>query len=251
MVPHLVDMHCHLGFLDNAASFAQAGALRGMGFFSATVTPGEFAEAGQALAGCENVRVGAGLHPWWIDDGSCGAADVAAACAAASSSRYIGEVGLDFGKRHGASREAQLEAFERIARACAQSGGKLLTVHAVRAADAVLDVLERTRCLSGNDVIFHWFSDSNDALWRAIRAKCHFSVNGRMLATKRGREYAKAIPAERLLLETDLPPEAEPGFTLDAWENDLRETLHALEALRGEPLAARIARNSAALLGWA
>ena len=32
-------------------------------------------------------------------------------------------------------------------------------------------------------------------------------MNERMLATKRGREYARQIPLDRLLLETDAPAE--------------------------------------------
>ena len=70
--------------------------------------------------------------------------------------RFIGEVGLDFAPAHVASRDAQLAAFERMARACAEygvnsgsdgSGGKApdrSTPCARRS--AVMDVLERTGC---------------------------------------------------------------------------------------------------------
>ena len=243
-------MHCHLGFLANAPAFAQEAERLGMGFFSATVTPAEFARMRDELAACPNVRVGAGLHPWWIDSGACDVADVEALCTMAAGWRYVGEIGLDFGKRREGSREAQMQAFERIAGICGQEGGKLLTVHAVRSADAALDVLERTGCLTSCDVIFHWFSDTNAALTRAVRAGCWFSVNARMLATKRGREYARAIPAGRLLLETDLPPESEPSFTLEAWRAELQGTLETLERLRARNLGQQLAHTSAYLLGW-
>ena len=55
--------------------------------------------------------------------------------------------------------------------------------------------------------IFHWFSGSSAQLKRARDLGCFFSVNAFMLQTKRGREYAKAIPLDRLLIETDLPEE--------------------------------------------
>jgi TatD DNase family protein len=122
-------------------------------------------------------------------------------------------------------------------------------VHAVRSADAVLDVLDRTGCLANNQVIFHWFSDSSQALTRAIRAGCSFSVNARMLATKRGREYAKAIPKECLLLETDLPPDEEPHFSLDIWEAELQSVAHDLSTLRGEPFERQLLENSLGLIG--
>ena len=57
-------------------------------------------------------------------------------------------------------------------------------------------------------IIFHWFSGTSDELVRARDADCYFSVNERMLASKRGREYARQIPLDRLLLETDAPAEA-------------------------------------------
>lgn len=57
------DMHCHLGFCEDAVQAAQALAAAGVGAFSNTVTPSEFAEQRVALAGAGNVRTGAGLHP--------------------------------------------------------------------------------------------------------------------------------------------------------------------------------------------
>ena len=243
-------MHCHLDFLADPTEFARDAAERALAFFSATVTPDGFAIAHAPLSDCPNVRVGVGLHPWWVHDGRCGLADVERVCALVRQTRYVGEVGLDFGKRCASSHDVQLSAFRRIAEACAREGGKLLTIHAVRSADAVLDVLEQTRCLESNQVILHWYSDSNPALWRAIRAGCFFSVNMRMLQTKRGREYAKLVPPERLLLETDLPPEDESAFPLDAWIADLSQALAGLKAIRGECVSEQIAQNSAALLGF-
>lgn len=244
----VVDMHCHLGFLRDAARFAAEAQKRGMAFFSNTVTPDEFGRARELLGESPNVRVGVGLHPWWVHDGRCGAEDVARVCELVGETRFVGEVGLDFGKRCAPSREVQVRAFTRVARACAQHGGRLLSVHAVRSADCVLDVLEETGCLADNQVIFHWYSDSNEALWRAVRAGCYFSVNMRMLSTRRGREYARVLPADRLLLETDLPPEDDAAFSLDAWEADVREALSQLESIRGEAIGSQLARTSARLI---
>ncbi|MDO4890359.1 MAG: TatD family hydrolase [Coriobacteriaceae bacterium] len=240
----LFDMHCHLDFLEDPRGFASAAAERGLGFFSATVEPAGYLAARAGLSDAPNVYVGVGLHPWWVNDGRCGMADADAVCELLAETRFVGEIGIDLGKRCAASRDAQVAAFGRIAAACAQAGGKVLTVHAVRAGDAVLDVLERTGCLANNRVIFHWYSDTSEALWRAVRAGCYFSVNARMLATRRGREYARILPGERLLLETDLPPESDPAFSLDAWEADLKAALRELEAVRGETLETVVRENS-------
>ena len=71
----------------------------------------------------------------------------------------------------------------------------------------IMDILEEYELLEDNTIIFHWFSGSSAQLKRARELGCFFSVNAFMLQTKRGREYAKAIPLDRLLIETDLPEE--------------------------------------------
>ena len=145
------------------------------------------------------------MHPWWVDDA---AFDPEEFEVLARTTRYIGEVGLDFGKRGqnlGNQRE-QLCAFTAIANTCARQGGKLLSIHSVKAANEVLDVLERANAFATCTCIFHWFSDSGDALDRARKDGCFFSINPHMLETRRGREYIRQIPLDHLLVETDDPP---------------------------------------------
>lgn len=248
--PALFDMHCHLDFAPDAQAAARALAACGMGALSVTVTPRGYMRAAEELAPCDVVRVGLGLHPWWIAEGRCDERDVALFERLAADERFIGEVGLDFAGDRAAAREAQVAAFERVARACA-GGGKVLSIHAVRAAGEVLDVLERAGTLAENACIFHWFSGTSDELQRALRAGCFCSVNPRMLAAKRGRAYAQAVPAERLLLETDAPSEAGEPYDPAAEAARLAALLETLATLRRTPvdaLAARIAQTSRALL---
>lgn len=203
----LADMHCHLDFSSDAAALARMAQAHGVAAFSNTVTPEGYLAASKALAGFLNVRTGVGLHPWWVADGRCDAEQVELACQLIQETRFVGEVGLDFAPRRGGTFETQLDAFERIVDACCAQGGKVISIHAVRSATAVLDVLERHRATHSNACILHWFSGSSQELARARELGCHFSVNPNMLATKRGRAYARQIPPERLLLETDLPDE--------------------------------------------
>lgn len=246
----LFDLHCHLDFDLDARAAAQALAELDMGAFSTTVTPEGYERARELLEPFGNVRVGLGLHPWWIADGRLGPQDVALFERLAKDERFVGEVGLDFGRDRAATRDAQAAAFERVARACA-SGGKVLSVHAVQAAGEALNVLERVGALAGNACIFHWFSGTSDELQRAVRAGCFFSINPRMLAAKRGRAYVQAVPAERLLLETDAPSQAGEHYDAPAEAARLAAMLEALADLRRTPrddLAARIARTSRELL---
>lgn len=253
----LYDMHCHLDFMSNAPEVASYAASQEVGILCATVTPQGYRDALSALQPHPNVWVGAGLHPWWIADGSCGENEVARAVELARSTALVAEVGLDFSRRGGddEARRRQLDAFERIAIACADSPAigrpKLLSLHAVRSADVVLDALERTGCLSSCTCIFHWFSGTSAELARARAAGCFFSVNEMMLATRKGREYARQLPEGRLLLETDLPPAEGAPFDPDELIAQLERTLEQLAAIRGvnaSALGARIAKTSVGLL---
>ena len=247
--PALFDMHCHLDFDPNPVAAARAAAVCGLGVFSATVEPVSYVPAATALAPFDNVRVGLGLHPWWVATGAAGEEQLAAFERLASDARFIGEVGLDFGRAHAGTAQAQLAAFERLSVACA-GGGHVLTIHAVRAAGTVMDVLERCGALVGNACVLHWFSGASDELNRAVKLGFCFSVNPRMLETRRGRAYARAIPEDRLLLETDAPEEGAP-YDAPARAAQLADMVGVLADLRGasrDDLGEAIAETSHRLL---
>lgn len=249
---NLFDMHCHLGFCADASAAARELAAAGVAAFSNTVTLAEFAAQQVALAGAANVRVGCGLHPWWV--GEDAAADLEALCAAVERQRFVGEVGLDFAPARVATRQAQIATLSQVAGVCGHVGGKVVSLHAVRAVDDVLDVLEGAGALAeaaGNACIIHWFSGTSDQLTRARRLGAFFSVNPHMLQSKRGRAYAQAIPGNRLLLETDLPAQAGAPWDAERVRQLLGQTACQLAELRGEDAAdlqERIAATSRALL---
>ncbi len=185
----------------------------GLGLFDCGVDPRDFSAANERTHRQPSIIAGIGLHPWWIADGRCGPAEVDLLCEVAAQERYIGEVGLDFSARFAGSEPLQIQAFDRLCDSLVQRSlaGRVISIHAVRSAGTVLDALESHGLLIPNPdspvIIFHWFSGTSDELVRARNAGCYFSVNERMLATKRGREYARQIPLDRLLLETDAPAE--------------------------------------------
>lgn len=246
------DMHCHVDFANDPGALAAGLAQRDVHCFSVTVTPEGYEQAQQRLAASDNVCVGVGLHPWWVAAKDAGKAALEQFQMLAQATRFIGEVGLDFSARHVCTRDAQMMAFEQIAGRCASTGNNVLSVHAVRAADAVLDVLEDAQVMERNHVILHWFSGTSDELQRAVELGCFFSIGPRMVATKRGRAYVQAIPLDRLLLETDEPSAAGSVGSADDMYRALEHTLIEIAALRKvEPgeLAACMAHTSAMLLG--
>ena len=247
----LIDTHCHLDFAGNAVELAVAYAACG-GALSGTCDPRDFDRVCAMLAPhAPRVRVGLGLHPWWVADGTCGEGEIALFERLAPAAPLISEVGLDFQPRRADTRDAQIEAFERVcaaaARPSAEFSRRIMSIHSSAAAACVLDVLERTGCLDACICIFHWFSGSQEELTRAIESGCLFSVNERMLKTKRGCAYARAIPEGRLLIETDFP--GKPGTTALAVDvaPRLERTMSLLAAARGDDersLASAIAAAS-------
>lgn len=213
MTPQLFDAHCHLDLMARPDAVADEATALGLVLFDCGVDPHDFARAKKRACGRSNIFAGIGLHPWWLADGRCGPAEVNLLCEVAAQERYIGEVGLDFSARFAGSEPLQIQALDRLCDALVQHPliGRVISIHAVRSAGTVLDVLESHGLLIPNSdspvIIFHWFSGTSDELVRARNAGCYFSVNERMLASKRGREYARQIPLDRLLLETDAPAE--------------------------------------------
>ncbi len=237
----LTDMHCHLDFAPGALQIAREADWQ---MLTMTADPRDYQKTCRSFVDFDGIRVAAGLHPWWIADGTCSMEEVDFLCRLATHTRFIGEIGLDFSKRHHGSENAQLAAFERIVGTCAREGGKVLSIHALHSADAILDILERHAVMESCTCIMHWFSGSAPQLARAIRMGCMFSLNNRMMTTGRGREYAKAIPEKRILLETDLPSHKGDTCPTHSMAEALQQALFAIEQVRNCPLHDIIADNA-------
>ena len=251
----LIDTHCHLDFAGNATELAAAYAACG-GALSGTCDPRDFERVRSELARFAlHVRVGLGLHPWWVADGTCGEGEIALFERLAPAAPLISEVGLDFQPRRAETRDAQIAALERVclaaARPSAEFPRRVMSIHSSAAAMCTLDVLERTGCLDACLCIFHWFSGSQEELTRAIDAGCLFSVNERMLKTKRGRAYVRAIPEGRLLIETDFPGKPTSMAIPQEVAPRLERTMSLLAEARGADerlLAATVAATSERIL---
>lgn len=257
----LPDAHFHVGFVTDPAAFAAQVFKAQVPLFAVSVTPGEYRQTKAALGAMAGVvRLGVGLHPWWVpaDEGKLRPM-LAAFDAALPETNFVGEVGLDFSNRRAGTRDAQLAAFRHIAKQCAGAGGKVLSLHCVKAYNDALRILMETGCLEACTCVFHWFSGSSQQLQRAIKAGCFFSVGQRMLATKRGREYAKAIPLNKLLLETDAPAASNPEvehpclpYAYGQVNDELCEAACQIADVRGigvEHVAQAVRRNAEEVLG--
>ena len=249
----LLDTHHHFDFLAPALRRPFLAALGDVAIVAQTLTPSGFWD----LAGAEDVpgHCAVGFHPWFVTDDPTA---LDAFEAALEHTRFVGEVGLDFSPRRTAAvgAELQREVLRRlltlVRRAGSRGGPYVLSIHAVRAASPVMDLLEEI-CASTDSVVpvFHRFSGTSDELTRLIRLGGHISVHPQLLATKRGRAYVQQVPADRLLLETDLPPnpiaaaaDARPEDVAAAAANEVRDaltrTLRGLSERRGCDMTATV-----------
>ncbi len=253
-LPRLYDMHCHLEFVESPAQVARELAELAVHAFSTAVTPQEYECLHPLIADEQNISLGIGMHPWWIADGLCGNEDLGLFKQLAASTRFIGEVGLDFGSHRESTRDTathQLQVDLLAGMLSTAQEGSLISLHAIRSVTTVLDLLEKSGRIHDSSCIIHWFSGSSEELQRAIKMGCYFSVGPRMLMSKRGREYAKAIPLTRLLLETDYPPEEGEVYTAQEHRNLLESALNQIAELRRMPkdeLCEKIAQTSRTLI---
>jgi len=101
--------------------------------------------------------------------------------------------------------ESQVEVFDSVLKACAEAGDKVLSIHSVRSAGKVLDMLERRLPQSRGQAVLHWFTGSKAEARRAVDYGCYFSVNEQMLKSERGKDLFATLPRDRVLTETDGP----------------------------------------------
>ena len=241
----LVDMHFHLEFAPDPAEVLQELEERGISVLAVSCDAAGYLRSRAAMADVAPALSlpALGLHPWWVADGRVDDTMLEEFERLAPDAHAFGELGLDFNDKHTTpdSHARQLEVFERAcvaAAASARAAGvrKPLSLHSVAATTDELAILERTGCLDACSCIFHWFSGSLPHLEQAREAGCWFSFNQMGMRTGKGREYCKLIPADRLLLETDLPPEnpaSSTGLIVDAVSSSLENTLAAISASRG------------------
>src|SRR5690606_17151884 len=107
-------------------------------------------------------------------------------------------------------------AFSRILDACSRAGGRVMSIHSLRAAEAVLDALEQKP--DAGVPVLHWFTGSSAELQRAVSMDCWFSVGPAMLATKSGRELARYMPHDGVLTESDGPFATRGAVSLYHWQ---------------------------------
>lgn len=200
--PTAVDYHVHLDLFRDYKSQFETCAKNGIATLAVTTTPRAW-ETNKCLAAESNfVRAALGFHPQLVAEIQ---GDFPLFEKLIHKTRFIGEVGLDASPRYYRSFEKQKQVFTQILKLCAESRGKILSVHCVRAGHQLLDMIEEHLPRNLGRVVLHWFSGTAAEAKRAVALGCHFSINREMFKNPDRHGLIAALPHERVLTETDGP----------------------------------------------
>jgi TatD DNase family protein len=199
---------------------------------SVTETPSHYQEVAAKLADRPLVRVALGTHP--LHAGGLSLSDLSLLDDLVRRCDFVGEVGLDGSPDGHDSLAAQRTVFERLL-AHPELHWKVLTVHSRDAETEVVSDLARAGAIG----VLHWYRGPLRDAERAIDAGLYFSINPAMVGTDDGRALIAALPAERILTETD-GPYTKAGRRISR-PSDVRRVLGALaEQWQVEADAARL-----------
>jgi TatD DNase family protein len=205
----LVDSHCHLDFPDFADDLdGVVGRARekGVGRMVTISTRVRKLEGLLAIAGrFPDVFCSVGTHPHNAHE----ELDITAANLVARTRHpkvvAIGEAGLDY-HYDNSPRDAQEQGF-RTHIAAARETGLPLVIHSREADDDTARILEEETGKGAFPAVLHCFTGGRDLAMRGVALGHYVSFTG-ILTFKNSqnlRDIAAALPADRILVETDAP----------------------------------------------
>ena len=245
-----VDSHCHLNYKglaeDQQSVLARARAAGVATMLNISTRQSEWDEViGVAERECD-VWASVGIHPHEADAHPDVQAATLVARAAHPRVVAIGESGLDYYYDH-SDRDQQRVSF-RAHIGAARDTGLPIIVHTRDAEEDTAAILAEEMGKGAFPGVIHCFTASADFARKALDLGLFISISG-IVTFKNAKDLqatARALPADRLLIETDSPFLApvphrgrpcEPAFVAD--------TARFLAALRDEPVEALAERTSA------
>ncbi|MEI4947653.1 YchF/TatD family DNA exonuclease [Aeromonas caviae] len=234
----LVDSHCHLDRLSygskqtGMADVLAKAAQQSVGYFlCVSVTQAQFPTMMEAIAPHPQVFASCGVHPLNQDPG----VDAALLLTQAADEKVvaIGETGLDYfySPENKDVQQASFREHIRVARAL----NKPLIIHTRDAQEDTLRIIREEGAEQVGGVL-HCFTESLEMAEAAMAMGFYISISG--IATFKNasalQAVVKALPLERLMVETDSPylapvphrgRENEPAFVRDVAQfiADLRQ----------------------------
>jgi len=205
MIPY-IDTHCHLDLFPDIQEAPLREDVDEIKTISVTNAPYLFAHNRKLFGDAKNIRIAIGLHP---ELASQFHDQINVLKSGLQDTKYIGEIGLDGSPQLSHTYPLQKKLFQDILLAVRKVDDKILTVHSRNAAFDTIALLNAHLKNSKCKIILHWYSGDLKNIEQANDIGCYFSVNHKMVTTKKGRDIIAKVPLERILTETDAP------FTFD------------------------------------
>ena len=239
----LVDSHCHLeyeGLVEEQGAVLDRA--RGAGvqaFLNISTKRAEWGQVVETAQAKPDVFASVGIHPHHADQHQDLTREVLLEATRDPKVIGIGETGLDYYYDH-SDREAQKRLF-RLHIDVAREVQLPVIIHTRDAEEDTLAILSEEMEKGAFPALIHCFTASADFGQRVLELGLSVSISGIVTFknAKELQEFARDIPGERLLVETDSPflapvphrgKTCEPGF--------VRDTAQFLADLRGEELDA-------------
>ena len=241
----MIDSHAHLDALEAPEAVLARARDAGVTRVVTIGTGIDSCRRALALTAHDGVYAALGIDPHQAGTAEAGRVDELRGLLAEPKAVAVGEAGLDY--HYGGDRKGEQRHLFEAQLALAAELGLPIVVH-TRSANADTEAL-----LRGHDgpVVMHCFSEPG-LLPAAVERGWYVSFAGNVTYPKAEelREAAAAVPADRLLAETDSPylaPQPLRGRTNEPAH--VVHTIAALAAARGEDsdeLATRLDANAAA-----
>lgn len=244
----LVDSHCHLeyeGLVDDQAGALDRARQAGVAaFLNISTKRSEWERVVRTAHAQPDVYASVGIHPHHADEHVELTYEELFAATRDPRVIGIGETGLDYYYDH--SDRSTQQCLFRLHAAVSRETGLPLIIHTRDAEDDTIEILEHEMRNGAFPALIHCFTASEEFGHRVLQLGLSISLSG-IVTFKNARElqaFAKAIPQDRLLIETDSPflapvphrgKPCEPAY--------VRNTAEFLAALRGETLEG-LARNT-------
>lgn len=237
----LIDSHCHLeydGLIEDQAAVLQRARDRNVcGFLNISTKQSEWQTVCATAERHDDVWAAIGVHPHNADSHSELTADMLANAARHPKVVGLGETGLDYYYEH-SDRALQKALFRRHI-AAARDLQLPVVIHTRNAEDDTLAILTQELAQGPFPALIHCFTASASFGQAVLDLGLFISLSG-IVTFKNAKElqdFARVIPADRLLVETDSPflapvpnrgKRCEPAYVCD--------TAAFLADLRGEPI---------------
>lgn len=187
----------------------------------------------------ENIVPAFGLHPWYVNKTGWGWEAELEKMLAEYPKALVGETGLD--RLHFPDKEPQNEIFLKQIE-LAKKYKRPLLIHAVKCQEW----LENYWAILPEKFVFHSYNGKSELLKKIVARNGYVSFSASILKNRDKEKILKAVPPERILLETDGPYQSfYPGQ--ESFPDFIPELAEEIARIRGEDMelfADRVYQNS-------